>query len=65
MAVMRHVCDKCGKEIESVGPCAACQRKLDTSPLVLFRIILAFIAMAIATAVINSCLRKMGLSDTD
>jgi hypothetical protein len=60
---MRHVCEKCGKEIESVGPCADCTRKLATSPLTLFWLILALIVSAIAGAVIRSCLQKMDLSD--
>ena len=63
IAGMRHVCDKCGKEIDSVGPCTACTRKLAISPRALFWLILAIIVTAIAGAVIRSCLEKMGLSD--
>ena len=63
LGAMRHVCEKCGKEIESVGPCADCTRKLAISPRALFWLILAIIVTAIAGAVIRSCLEKMGLSD--
>jgi hypothetical protein len=56
------VCDKCGKQIDSLGPCAACQRN-DTSPRVWFWVIVGRIVTAIAGEVIRSCLRKMGLED--
>jgi hypothetical protein len=60
---MRHVCDKCGKQIDSLGPCAACQRKLDTSPLATLWLILVFIVIAVVGAVLRWFFRKIGLDD--
>ena len=63
MVGMRHVCDNCGKEIDSVGPCAACQRKIDTSPLASAWLIFVFIVIIVAGAILRWFFAKIGLSD--
>ncbi|MCE9527758.1 MAG: hypothetical protein K8R36_17080 [Planctomycetales bacterium] len=60
---MRHICEKCDKEIDSIGPYAACTRKLANRPQAWCGLILMFIAFAAAPAVIKWSLWKMGVPE--